>query len=154
MWFCSCFIACSEYPLEWCTSSISGCYIAVYICHMKQLPSKSWCISCVHHTTGYQFTVSFIQNPICRLHVSCHLPPALSAELPGSFTCYCGKTGVEWILIYKNLHWKLTLEKIISPATAAGTWTCSLLIRSMVLYHSATPALFNAHVLIMSAHTN
>ena len=26
---------------------------------------------------------------------SCNLPPALSAEWPESFTCYCGNTGVE-----------------------------------------------------------
>ena len=25
----------------------------------------------------------------------CNLPPALLAERPGSFTCYCGNTGVE-----------------------------------------------------------
>ena len=29
---------------------------------------------------------------------SCNLPPALLAEWPGSFTCYCGNTGVERIL--------------------------------------------------------
>ena len=28
---------------------------------------------------------------------SCNLPPALLAEWLGSFTCYCGNTGVEWI---------------------------------------------------------
>ena len=28
---------------------------------------------------------------------SCNLPPALLAEWPGSFTCYCGNTGVERI---------------------------------------------------------
>ena len=26
---------------------------------------------------------------------SCNMPPALLAEWPGSFTCYCGDTGVE-----------------------------------------------------------
>ena len=29
---------------------------------------------------------------------SCNLPPALLAEWPGSFTCYCGNTQVERIL--------------------------------------------------------
>ena len=29
---------------------------------------------------------------------SCNLPPALLAEWPGFFTCYCGNTGVERIL--------------------------------------------------------
>ena len=28
---------------------------------------------------------------------SCNLPPALLAEWPGPFTCYCGNTGVEQI---------------------------------------------------------
>ena len=28
---------------------------------------------------------------------NCNLPPALLAERPGSFTCYCGNTGVERI---------------------------------------------------------
>ena len=28
---------------------------------------------------------------------SCNLPPALLAEWPGYFTCYCSNTGVEWI---------------------------------------------------------
>ena len=28
----------------------------------------------------------------------CNLPPTLMAEGPGSFTCYCGNTGVERIL--------------------------------------------------------
>ena len=29
---------------------------------------------------------------------NCNLPPALLAEWPRSFTCYCGNMGVEWIL--------------------------------------------------------
>ena len=31
----------------------------------------------------------------CPCMFSCNLPPALLAEWPGSFTCYCGNTGVE-----------------------------------------------------------
>ena len=33
----------------------------------------------------------------CACVFSCNLPPALLAEWPGSFMCYCGNTGVEWI---------------------------------------------------------
>ena len=38
----------------------------------------------------------FMQNHIRKVHVfSYNLPPALSAEWPGSFTCYCGNTVVK-----------------------------------------------------------
>ena len=40
----------------------------------------------------------------------CNLPPALSAEWPGSFTCHCGNTGVEQTP-NNSQHTKLTLEK-------------------------------------------
>ena len=30
---------------------------------------------------------------------SCNLPPALLAEWPGSFACYCSNTGVEWLWV-------------------------------------------------------
>ena len=48
----------------------------------------------------------FMQSHKHKVHVclvatacmfSCNLPPALLAEWPGSYTCYCGNTGVEWI---------------------------------------------------------
>ena len=41
------------------------------------------------------FMQSHILNSVCVF--SCNLPPALLAEWPGSFTCYCSNTGVEWI---------------------------------------------------------
>ena len=45
----------------------------------------------------------------------CNLPPKLLAEWPGSFTCHCSTTGVEWTL-NKSQHTKLTLErKILLP---------------------------------------
>ena len=49
----------------------------------------------------------------------CDLPPALLAEWPGSFTCYCGNTGVEWTP-NKSQHTKLTLEKKILPPLLPG----------------------------------
>ena len=45
----------------------------------------------------------------------CNLPPILLAEWPGSFTCHCSTTGVEWTL-NKSQYTKLTLErKILLP---------------------------------------
>ena len=41
------------------------------------------------------FTQSHIRNGVCVF--SCNLTPARLAEWPGSFTCYCGNTGVERI---------------------------------------------------------
>ena len=35
---------------------------------------------------------SLSQRCVCVFR--CNLPPALSAEWPGSFTCHCGNTGV------------------------------------------------------------
>ena len=41
------------------------------------------------------FIQSHIRNGVCVF--SCNLPHALLAEWPGSFTCYCGNTGMERI---------------------------------------------------------
>ena len=55
---------------------------------------------CVHHTTSLQCL--FIPSHICGVRVclcvfTSNLPPALLAERPGSFTCYCGNTGMQLI---------------------------------------------------------
>ena len=47
---------------------------------------------CVHHTTMHHVTSC---KATCVF--SCNLPPALLAEWPGSFMCYCGNTEVERI---------------------------------------------------------
>ena len=49
----------------------------------------------------------------------CNLPPALSAEWPGSFTCHCGNTGVERTP-NKSQHTKLTPEKKTLPPLLSG----------------------------------
>ena len=50
----------------------------------------------------------------------CNLPPAFLAEWPGSFTCHCGKTGVERTP-NKSQHTELTLKnKILSPLRSAS----------------------------------
>ena len=57
----------------------------------------------------------------------CNLPPALLAEWPGSFTCHCGNTGVEWTM-NKSQHTKLIQEKKISlaaPTTFRSRVWCS-----------------------------
>ena len=44
-----------------------------------------------------------------------NLPHAFLAEWPGHFACYCGYTGLEWVL-KKSQHKNLTLEKkILQP---------------------------------------
>ena len=80
------------------------------ICHMKLLLSKSWCTSCGHHTTMYQFTVSFIQNPYvgCMFAVTCHL------HIWDQGLLHAAVVRQGWNrYLYKNLHRKLTLEKRI-----------------------------------------
>ena len=49
----------------------------------------------------------------------CNLPPALLTEWPGSFTCHCGNTGVEWTSNMSQ-HTKLTLEKNILLPPLSG----------------------------------
>ena len=49
----------------------------------------------------------------------CNPPPALLAGWPGSFTCHCGNTGVEWTP-NKSQHTKLTLKKNIIPPLLPG----------------------------------
>jgi len=73
-----------------------GCYMAGTMwscCHLSAS-------SVYNHTGMHQFTVSLYLKPhtqdACVL--SRNLPPALLAEWLGSFRCYCGNTGVEWIL--------------------------------------------------------
>ena len=60
----------------------------------------------------------------------CNLQPALSAEWPGSLTCHCSNSGVEWTL-NKSQHTKLTLEKkillLLLPGfelTTFRSWDC------------------------------
>ena len=49
----------------------------------------------------------------------CNLPPALLAEWPGSFTCHCSNTDLEWTP-NKSQHAKLTPEKKILPTLLPG----------------------------------
>lgn len=85
-----------------------SCYIACW-CHVTLLPSQQK--FSVHHTAMHQITVSlYPQSHIHRVHV-CLALPALSAELPRSFACYCSKIGVEqWPFYHKSsalYHWAI-----------------------------------------------
>ena len=51
---------------------------------------------------------------------SCNPPPALLAQWPGSFLCYCSNMGMERIVNQKGQHRKLTLEN------ESGTLTIEL----------------------------
>ena len=64
-----------------------------------------------------QPTPTSLGHGVCMFR--CNLPPALWVEWPGSFTCHCGNTRVEWTPI-KSQHTKLTPEKKILPPFLPG----------------------------------
>ena len=108
----------------------SGVLVALCGCHMK----------CCHFGASSVYTIQpctrlqchFIQSHIDRV-VSCNLPPALLAEWPGSFTCYCSNTGVEQTP-------KVDPGEENSPAAPAGIWTHDLSITSLALWPLSYPA--------------
>ena len=63
-------------------------------CYMKLLPFWRILRTPYNHAPRHFMQISHIR----KVHACCNLPPALWAEWPGSFTCYCGNTGVERIL--------------------------------------------------------
>ena len=81
-------------------------------CHLKLQPSRRK--FCVNHAPCH-FMQSHIRNGVCVF--SCNLPPALLAEWLGSFTCYCGNTGVERIP-------KLESQTIVQSQTVPLTSKC------------------------------
>ena len=89
---------------------------------------------CIHHSTVNQFTASLHSKPhrygVCVF--SFNLPPALLAEWPGSFTCYCGNT--RWNE-YQNKSQPQTVDhgEENYPAAPAGTRTRDLPIMSPTL---------------------
>ena len=75
-------------PPKWCTSSGGATWNCRRIGASSAYTIQP-CTMSLHakpHTQG-----------VCKF--SCNLPPALLAEWPGSFTCYCGNMGVEWIRV-------------------------------------------------------
>ena len=67
---------------------------------------------------------------------SCNLPPAPLVEWPGSFTCYCGNTGVERIPKQESAQ-KIDPGEENSPAAPAGIRTRDLLVTSPALFVKA-----------------
>ena len=61
-----------------------------------------------------------------------NLPPALLAEWPGFFTCYCGNTGLERIPKWESAQ-KVDPGEENSPAVPAGIRTRDLSITSPAL---------------------
>ena len=96
---------------------------------------------CVHHSTMHQVIVSLHSKPhrqgVCVF--SSNLPPALLAEWPGSFTCYCGNTGVDGYR-NKSQHRKLTQEKKIFPPLLPGLEPRTFRSRVRRSNHWAIPA--------------
>ena len=61
------------------------------------VPNETAAVSAQVLCTPYNHApCHFLQSHIRKVF-SCNLPPALLAEWPGSFTCYCGNKGVERI---------------------------------------------------------
>ena len=59
-------------------------------CHMKLLLFQR-----ILYTPYKHAPCHFVKSHICKVHASfgCNLPPALLAEWPGSFMCYCSNMG-------------------------------------------------------------
>ena len=93
-----------EYPPKWCTYS-AGMAGATWNC------SRLGANCTPYNHAPCHFMQSHIRNGVCVF--SCNLPPALLAEWPGPFMCYCGDT---WVNGYRNKsqHRKSTLEKKFS----------------------------------------
>ena len=71
--------------------------IALFGCCMAGATWNCCCLGASSVYTIQPYTslqYRFIQSHICRVYIcvfNCNLQPALLAEWPGSFTCYCGK---------------------------------------------------------------
>ena len=72
---------------------------------------------------------------------SCNLPPAILAEWPGYFTCYCGTVTRGWNEYQnKSQHRKSTLEKKILPRLLQGFEPATFQSRVRRSNHWAIPA--------------
>ena len=107
-------------------------------CQAKLLPSRR--TFCVHRTTMRQLTASLHSKPDMQgaCVFSRSLPPAPLAERPGSFTCFCGNTGVERIPKLETAQ-KVDPGEENYPGAPAGTRTWDLSITRPSLCHRATP---------------
>ena len=129
-------------------TTLFGCYMAGTMWNCCHLGASS----VYNHTSMHQFTMSLYLKPHTQdaCVFSCNLPPALLAEWLGSFPCYCGNTGVEWILKQvstESWRWR-------GPATFCRDQTWDPSITSLSPYHWAIPTLHIAVWRCQSLHTH
>ena len=96
-----------------------------WLCHIKLLSSRRVLV----HACSF----------------SCNLPPALLAEWPGSFTCYCGNT---WWNGYRNKsqHRRLNPEKNISRLSCRDSNSRHFIHESGALTTELFPLLVTGHL--------
>jgi len=120
-----------KYPSKWCTYS-AGMAGATWNC---------CCFGafCVHHTTMHHMSLHAKPHTLGACVFSCNLPPALLAEWPGSFTCYCGNTKVERIPKYKSAQ-KVTPGEKNTPSLLQGFKSATFQTRVLRYNHWVIPA--------------
>ena len=117
---------------QWCA------YSAVWLLH-------GWChmwncclfgahsMYTIQPCTSFQFYSKPHTKGKCGF--SCNLPSALLAEWPASFTCFCGNTGVEWLLKYESVNEADPGEENLlglEPVTLRSWICCSITEPSLV----------------------
>ena len=99
------------------------CLIAIWnCCHLGMF--------CVDHTTMHHHFMQIHIHGACMF--SGNWPPALLAEWPGSFMCYCCNTGVEQIPEWESAQ-NADPGVENSPAAPARTQTWDLWVTSLPL---------------------
>ena len=117
------FTAPFECPLKWLRRSLVA-HMAGVTWNCCSLGTCSVCT--VQPCSSLQCHV--IQSHIRSVHnyvFSCNLPPALLAERPGSFACYCRGGANTEIRMISTESWPWRRN---SPAAPAGTWTRDFLV--------------------------
>ena len=79
----------------------------------------------------------------CVRMFRCNLPPALSAEWPGSFICHCGM--MRWNGLWISQHRQLTLRRKFSRPSCQDSDLQPFLIMSPVFCQWAIPAPMSLH---------
>ena len=110
---------------KWCTYSA----IWLYRVGATREAVSARCVCTIQSCT---MSHHFMQSHIGACVFNSNLPPAPLADWPGSFTCYCGNTGVERIPKYE-LAQKVDPGEQNSHAAPAGTRTRDLLFTSPAL---------------------
>ena len=98
-------------------TGLFACYMASAVWNWCRLGASS--VYTIQPCTSSQCHNSKPQSYVGVCVFSCNLLPALLAGWPGSFTCYCGKTGVEGTPNYEP-HGQRTQGKNILPPLLPG----------------------------------